>query len=80
MLADMRTKPCSGPIISRSIKWMTEFIFYTTSNIEHYQLMRSHEFSLERDRIHNFKEKFYLVSILEYNVFRIINIKENWIS
>ena len=27
MPADMCTKPCSGPIISRSIKWMTEFRF-----------------------------------------------------
>ena len=27
MPADMCTKPCSGPIIIRSTKWMTGFIF-----------------------------------------------------
>ena len=38
--ADMCTKPCSGPIISRSIKRMTGFIFYPDSVTEHYQLKR----------------------------------------
>ena len=33
MPADMCNKPCSGPIISRSNKWMTLFIFYPTSEI-----------------------------------------------
>ena len=33
----MCTKPCSGPLIGRSTKYMTEFRFYTTSEIEHYQ-------------------------------------------
>ena len=44
MLADMCTKPCSDPIISRITKWMTEFKFYPTSETEHYELMRLHEF------------------------------------
>ena len=44
MPADMCTKPCSGPIISRSTKWMTGFIFYPTSETEHYQFIRLHEF------------------------------------
>ena len=39
MPADMCTKPCSGPIISWSTKWMTGFIFYITSDTEHYQFM-----------------------------------------
>ena len=42
--ADMCTKPCSGPRISRSTKWMSGFIFYPTSETEHYQFMRLHEF------------------------------------
>ena len=29
--AYMCSKPCSGPIISRSTKWMDGFIFYPTS-------------------------------------------------
>ena len=32
MTADMGTKPCSGPIISRSNKWMTRLGLYPTSN------------------------------------------------
>ena len=44
MLADMCTKPCSVPIISRSNKWMTGFRFYATSETELYQFMRLHEF------------------------------------
>ena len=39
MLADMCTKPCSGPIIGRSKKWMTGLRFYPTSDTEHYQFM-----------------------------------------
>ena len=31
MPADMCNKPCSGPIISRSNKWITGFRFYLTS-------------------------------------------------
>ena len=31
MPEDMCTKPCSGPIISWSTKWMTGFRFYPTS-------------------------------------------------
>ena len=31
MTADMCTKPCSGPIISCSTKWMNGFRFYPTS-------------------------------------------------
>ena len=42
--ADMCTKPCSGPIISRSTKWMTGFRLYPTSETEHYQFMILHEF------------------------------------
>ena len=44
MPADICTKPCSGPIISRSTKWMTGFRFYPTSDTENYQFMRLHEF------------------------------------
>ena len=44
MPEDMCTKPCSCPIISRSTKWMTGFIFYPTSETEHYQFMRLNEF------------------------------------
>ena len=40
----MCTKPCSGPISSRSNKWMTGFRFYPTIYIEHYKLMMFHEF------------------------------------
>ena len=40
MTAYMRTKICSGPIISRSTKWMTGFRLYPTSETEHYQFMR----------------------------------------
>ena len=40
----MCTKPCPGPIIIRSTKWMAGFRFYPTSETEHYQLMRLHEF------------------------------------
>ena len=43
ILVDMFTKPWSGPIISWSTKWMTRFIFYPTSEREHYQFMRLHE-------------------------------------
>ena len=42
MPTDMCTKPCSGPIIVRSNKWMTGFRLYTTSDTEHYQFMRLH--------------------------------------
>ena len=34
MTADMCTKPCSGPIISRSTEWMTGFRLYPTSDTE----------------------------------------------
>ena len=44
MPADMCTKPCSGPIISRSTEWMTGLIFYPTSETEQYQFMILHEF------------------------------------
>ena len=44
MPEDMCTKPCPGPIFSRSTKWMTGFIFYPTIETEHYQFMRLHEF------------------------------------
>ena len=44
MPADMCTKLCSGPIISKINKGMTWFIFYPTSDTEHYQLMILHEF------------------------------------
>ena len=40
----MCTKPFPGPIISRSTKWMYGFIFYPTSDTEHYQLIILHEF------------------------------------
>ena len=42
MPADMCTKPCLGPIISRSTKCMIGFIFYPTSETEHYQFMILH--------------------------------------
>ena len=41
---DMCTKPCSGQIISRRTKCMTGLKLYPTSEIEHYQFMRLHEF------------------------------------
>ena len=44
MPEDMCTKPCSGPIIGRSTKWMTILRLYPTSETEHYQFMRLHEF------------------------------------
>ena len=44
MPTDTCTKPCSGPIISWSNKWMTGFRLYLTSDTEHYQLMILHEF------------------------------------
>ena len=44
MPSDMCTKPCSGPIISRSTKWMTGFRLYPTSETEHYQFTILHEF------------------------------------
>ena len=42
--ADMCTKPFPGPIISWGTKCMTVFRFYTTSDIEQYQIMRLHDF------------------------------------
>ena len=36
MSEDMCTKPCSGPIISRSNKCMTRFRLYPTSETEQY--------------------------------------------
>ena len=47
MPADMCTKPCSGPLIRRSTKWMTGFRFYLSSETEHYQFMTLHEFILK---------------------------------
>ena len=44
MPEDICTKPCSGPITSWITKWMTGFIFFPTSETEHYQFMRLHEF------------------------------------
>ena len=44
MPADMCMKPCSGPIISQSTKYMTGFRFYPTSEIEQYQFMILHNF------------------------------------
>ena len=41
---NMCTKPCSGLNISCGTKWMTGLRFYPTSDIEHYQLMRLHQF------------------------------------
>ena len=40
---DMCTKLCSGTIISRITKWMTEFRLYIYSDTEHYQFMRFHD-------------------------------------
>ena len=48
MPADMCTKPFSGPIFSQITKWMTGFKLYTTSDIEHYQLMILHEFVMNQ--------------------------------
>ena len=44
IMDDMCTTPCSGPITSRSNKWMTGFRLYSTSDIENYQLMILDEF------------------------------------
>ena len=46
MPEDMCTKPHSGPIISRSTKWVTGSILYPTIDTEHYQTMRIHEFDV----------------------------------
>ena len=43
---DMCTKPFFGPIIIQSTKWMNGSRFYPTSDKEHYQIMRLHEFLL----------------------------------
>ena len=40
MPADMCTKPCSGPIISRINELMTGFRLYPTNETEQYQFMR----------------------------------------
>ena len=40
----MCNKPCTVTIISRITKCMTGLRFYPDSDIEHYQLMRLHEF------------------------------------
>ena len=47
MLEDMCIKPCSGPIISQGNKWTTGFIFYPTSDTEHYHLVILHEFVVD---------------------------------
>ena len=44
ILSDMFTKPCTGQIISWGTKWIIGFILYLTSDAEHYQLMRLHDF------------------------------------
>ena len=44
MREDMCTKPCSGPIISWSTKWITALKLYPTIDTKHYQLMRLHKF------------------------------------
>ena len=44
MPADMCTKTCSGPIISRINKRITGFVLYPTSDIEHNQLIILHDF------------------------------------
>ena len=44
VLADICTKPCTGQIISWGTKWMNGFIFYPTSDIEHYQLIILNDF------------------------------------
>ena len=44
MPEDKCTKPCSGPFISCINKWITGLMLYPTSDTEHYQLMRLHEF------------------------------------
>ena len=47
MLVDMCTKPCSGPIISQSTKYMTGLRLYLTSDTEYHQLVRLHEFVVD---------------------------------
>ena len=47
MLAYMCTKPCAGPIISWSSKYMNGFRLYQTSDTEYYQLTRLHDFILK---------------------------------
>ena len=39
MIYDICTKPCSGPIISNSTKWITGLQVYPSSDSEHYQRM-----------------------------------------
>ena len=47
MLADMCTKPCSGPIFSRSNKLITGFRLYLNIETERYLFMILHEFIVD---------------------------------
>ena len=44
--ADIFTKTCSGPIISRGNKRMTDLHFYSSSDSEHYQLINLYKFKV----------------------------------
>ena len=46
--ADMCNKPCLGPIIIWSTKWMTRFRFYPSSYTEQHQIMKLHEFNMNQ--------------------------------
>ena len=46
---DMCTKPCSVSVISSITKWVIGLRLYLTSNSEHYQLMRLHEFVVNKE-------------------------------
>ena len=63
MPADMCTKPYSGPIISWINKWMTGFRLYPTSDTEHYQLMKLHEFIVDlTNHIYLPKRTYYVIA------------------
>ena len=84
----MCTKPCSGPMISRSTKWMTGFILYPTIDTEHYQLMILNVFLnkqiIKRDKILLIQRKchwqyFVYFLISEYVSFnQQIHARDRW--
>ena len=46
MQADMHSKTCPGTVISWITKWMSGFRFYASSDTEHHQLIKLHEFDV----------------------------------
>ena len=46
ILADICTKTCLVPIISRITEWITGFCFYSSSDTKHHQIMKLQEFGV----------------------------------